>query len=87
MKPVLSDHGDGKASAWYPVQHYRFLLDDGRIFDVIGAVHDGSALRDEVLKLTKATRIEGVAVMPEEPPQPEPAPKRRPAKKRSVPRQ
>jgi hypothetical protein len=57
--PRLEWDGE-KWLARYDEHRYTFLLDDGRVFDVI-AVRDDSDLRLAVLEATGATRIEGVA--------------------------
>ena len=59
-KVFLERVGDA-VIATYATKRYRFLLNTGETIDVCGAVRDDSDLREAVLKLTGATRIEGVA--------------------------
>jgi hypothetical protein len=74
------EYGDnGVAIATYPVKRFRFLLNDGSTLDVTGAVRDDSDLREAVLKLTGAERIEGVARLPDPEPVKKPT-KRAPAR-------
>lgn len=56
---TLVPNGEGFYVAEWPVHTYRFLLDDGRVIDVLSH-QDDSRLRAALLLVTKAARIEGV---------------------------
>lgn len=60
---TLTQRDDGAYTVSYSSTRFRFLLDDGRVVDV-AAWRDDSDLRAEVLKVTGANRIEGVAEVP-----------------------
>ena len=78
---TLTENEDGSFDASYPVNCYRFLLEDGSTIDV-HAIQDNSSLRETVLAHTKSKKIEGVAYLkPAEEVEEKPAPKKVPAKK------
>lgn len=67
----------GEVIACWELKTLRFMLSDGTTLDVI-STRDDSDVREAVLLYTKAERIEGVAVLPYDPPE---EPKKVPAKK------
>lgn len=67
-KVILTPFGDDGAIAGYGWKVFRYLLSDGRTFDVT-AITDDSDLRGAVLAFTKVDRIAGVTMIKEvEPP-------------------
>lgn len=71
MGTVASDHGytlelddDGNAIARYKYRTFRFLFDSGKVIDVF-AIRNDSWLADDLLKLTKETRIVGTTEVPD----------------------